>query len=896
MSEFGRLRRFLRLPARSAARIKRDIDDELRLHLDLRAEELQRAGMSPAEARVQAARRFGDLADAVRYCAAVDEDSERRRRASGWLGELRQDVAHTVRLLRRGPAFAVATVVTLGVALAATTVVSAVLYTFLVRPLPYPDGDRLVAVNPPTFDRSVREPSLDDVDWTSVDSLFDATASWHLDDFTVLGSPFAESVSGAWVSPGYFAVLGLRPAIGRAFRDNEYREQTPVAIISHDLWLRRFGGDSGIIGKTITAHSTARPNAATTLTIVGVTPKGFWPIQWRESHLLRALPPDPHWRPSIARLEHGASLEATRQRLEAIVRAQLSGAVDPAWHMRLVPALEQHSRSARPMILTVFGAAMFMLLAACGSVAGALVSRIAARRNELAVRVALGAGRARIVRQLLTESAVLGTLAGALGLAIAAVLLGVSGPLVEQQLGTKVPGGADALLRPNASILMLSLLASLGVGILLGLLPALSFVRCDRAATTYAALGAGRSSVTRGGAGRFRRVVIATQVTVAMVLLFGAGLMFRSVAHMAATDLGFRADGVVTATMLLPQERYPDSTTKRLLMDRLLAKVSATPGVRSVATVAPAPFSDVWRLPVIAEGGPADEESAPRTSLYTVSPGYFATMDVRLRAGRTFRESDDVSAPLVVVISESLARTLAQTGDVIGRRIRLRVPYLATWNDPDEKPWRTVVGVVGDTRKGFTPDAPPDVYVPYAQNPRSLQSIVVRTDRREATVIEPVRRAVASVDPSLALSNIASLTQTVADEGGQRRGLTLLLGAFATFALGLSALALYASLSYTVTQRRAELAVRMAVGASTRSIMTLVVAEGLVTAAVGVVAGAFSSLALARVLANQLYGVGANDLATLVSISLVLLGVAVTACVVPGLRATRTDPVLALRE
>jgi len=895
MTAFGRFRRFLALPSRSTARIRRDVNDELQLQIDMRAEALERGGMSPAEARAEALRRFGDLRDAAEYCAVVDRDSERRRRTSGWLSEIAQDARHTLRVLRRGPAFAAGTVLTLGAAIGVSAAVYGVLHTFLFRPLPFPAADRLVWLNPPTSERTVRGPSLRDVDWTAVDSLFDATAISDIDGFTILGNPYAETVTGAWVSSGYFRALSVRPALGRAFRDNEYRERAPVAIISHDLWVRRFGGDSGVIGRTVTAHSVERPDAATIVTIVGVTSRDFWPIQWRESDILRPFPPDDHATPSIARLEAGASLAATRQQLDAVVRAQIREPIESGWHMRLVPALEQHSLRARPMLVAVFGATLFMLLAACASVAGALVSRVAARRSELAIRVALGGSQTRIVRQLLTESAVLAALAGALGLAVAHTLLSVSGPLVELQLGTRVPGGAAAL-RPTTSVMMQSVLASLGVGILLGLLPALTFLRLDRGTGPYAALGGGRSSVTRGGAGRIRRVLIAGQVAVAMVLLFGAGLMFRTVARMAATELGFQTDGVLAASTLLPDERYADSTAKRLVMDRLLAGVAKTPGVRSVATVAPRPFGAAWRLPVLFEGGPTDDEVAPRAAVYTVSPTYFETMGIRLRAGRGLRETDDHTSPLVVVISETLARTLAPNGDAIGRRIRVRVPYLASFDDVDERPWRTVIGVVTETKKGFTPELTPDVYVPYAQNPRSLQSFVVRTDRDEATMVEPVRRAVASIDPSLALSGIESMTETVADAAGQRRGLTVLLGVFAVFALGLSALALYASLSYTVVQRRAELAVRMAIGANSRSIIRLVVGEGLSTAAVGAAFGIVASLALGRVLRNQVYGVGTSDPATLAAIALVLALTAVAACAIPGLRAARTDPSSALRD
>ena len=889
------LRRFLGLPSRSTARIRQDIDDELRLHLQMRVEELEQQGLAPAEAWRQALQRFGDVEDATRYCTAVDADFERRRRAAGWFSELRQDVSHTLRVLRRGPAFTAATVLTLGVAAGASTTVYGILHTYLFRPLPFPESDRLVSIlDAPSGDYR-RGPSLRDVDWRRIEPLFDATAGWDLDGFTVTGGQFAENIVGAWVSPGYFRALSIQPALGRVFRAEEYREQTPVAIISYGLWVKRFGADSGVIGKTITAHSTDRPNAATVVTIVGVTRRDFWPIHWRESDLLRPLPSSEPWMPALARLKPGASVLETQRRLDAVVRAQIRGQIDPTWHMTLTPFLDRYSARVRPLVVAVFAAAVFMLVAACGSVAGALVSRTAARRSELTIRLALGAHRSRLVRQLLTESAVLATLAGIVGVGIAYVLLAVSGPFVESQLGAKVPGGV-ASLRPTPALMMAAVLASMIAGVLLGLLPALTFARFGRSAGTYAALGAGRSSATRGTGAVTRRILVAAQVAIAMVLMFGAGLMFRSVAHMATTEPGVRVDGVLTATVLLPESRYPDSTAKRLLMDRMVSSVARTPGVRGVAAVHPKPFSGSWGFPVMAEGWTTDEESAPRTALYTVSQGYFETMDVRLRAGRTFHESDDGSSPLVVVISESLAERLAPKGAVIGRRIKVRVPYLASFDDQDQFPWRTVIGVVTDTKKGYTSDSPSDVYVPYAQNPRSLESIVVRTDRAEAALVDPVRRSVAAIDPSLALSGIESMADIIAGEGGQRRGLTALLGAFAAFALCLSALALYASLSYAVVQRRAELAIRMAIGASSRSILRTVVGEGLTTAVAGLGVGLVGSLAAGRVLANQLSGVGTTDPATLAAISVVLLAAVVAACALPALRASRTDPALALRE
>ncbi|HUQ80934.1 MAG TPA: ADOP family duplicated permease [Gemmatimonadaceae bacterium] len=889
-------RRYLSLPSRSAARITHDVEEELRLHIEMRAAELEREGRSPAEARAEAMRKFGDLADATRYCADVDRDSERRRRTSNWLADLRYDASHTFRLLRRSPAFAVATVLTLALASAASTAVYGVLHTYLLRPLPFPDAERLVSVTDgPSMDRFPDAPSLRAVDWTGVDSLFDATAAWDLDGFTILGGAHAENVTGAWVSPGYARALGMRVALGRGFREEEYRETAPVVIISHGLWMRRFGGDSGVVGSTVTMHATDRPDAATVVTIVGVTPNGFWPIQWREGEVLRPFTPGGEWMPSLAKLKIGVSRVATQGRLDAFVRAQLHGEIDARWHMTLIPWLERHSARARPVLFMVFGAALFMFLAACGSVAGALVSRMAARRNELAVRLALGGGRARIVRQLLTESLVLATLAGVLGLAIAYGLLVVAGPAVQRLLGTMAPGGAVAF-RPTASTMLLSVAVSSLAGIALGTVPALTFLRSDRKTPAFAVLGAGRSNSARGAGARVRRVLIAGQVAIAMVLLFGAGLMFRTIARMQATEVGFRVDGVFAGSLLLPRARYADSASKRQGMERVLSEVTRTTGIRNAALVFPRPFGSAWRMPVFAEGAATTDETAPKTMVYTVSPSYFATMDLPLRHGRTFTAGDDHVSPLVIVVSEALARRLAPNEDVVGRRVRVRVPYLPSFDDDDKMPLRTIVGVVGDTQKEFAPNGPPDVYVPYAQNPRSMIAMVVRTDAAEATMFEPAKQAVSKVDPALALSGVETLAASIADEGGQRRGLSVLLGVFAAFSLGLSALALYASLSYAVVQRRAELAVRMAVGADARSILRLVVGEGLAVTLAGAVLGAIASLALGRVLANQLYGVATRDPLTLVAISLVLGVAVVAACAVPGMRAVGTDPALALRE
>jgi putative ABC transport system permease protein len=687
--------------------------------------------------------------------------------------------------------------------------------------------------------------------------------------------------------------------MGRGFAEEEYRQQAPVAVISHELWVRRFAADSGVIGRSIEAHSTDRPDAPPNVTIVGVMPRGFWPIHWRQSDLLRPYPRD-NSMPILVRLLPGATRAEVESRFDGIVRAQISGEIDPSWHMSLISALERHSLRARPMLGAVFGAALFTLLAACASVAGALVTRMAARRNELGVRMAMGGSRARILRQLLTESAVLAMIAGILGVAVAYVLLDVTGPAIMRLIGTATPGGVAAL-RPTAGVMLRALLVSLLAGAALGLLPALAALRMQAESAAARAMISSSRGSARQSVANLRRFLIAGQVTAATVLLFGAGLMVRTVARMAETDVGLRDKGVLTGSTLLPEATYPDSAAKRELMSRLLARITETPGVRSAAAVYPLPFQG-FGYPVSTEGSAADAESGPAAGVYTVTPAYFETMDIRLLAGRTFRDGDDHTGPLVVMISEALAREIAPAGDAIGRRIRVRVPYLASFDDQDAMPWRTVIGIVTDTRTSFSPDGGPDipdvpdVYVPYAQNPRSRQSLVVRTDGAEESAREPVLRAVAAVDPLLVFDNIAPISQLIAQHGTQRRGLMVLLSALAVFVLGLSAIALYASLACTVIQRRAELAVRIAVGASTRSILRLVVAEGAITAAAGIAAGVAASLALGRVLRNQLYGVASTDPGTLITICVVLALAVLAACLSPGLRATRTDPALALRE
>ena len=382
----------------------------------------------------------------------------------------------------------------------------------------------------------------------------------------------------------------------------------------------------------------------------------------------------------------------------------------------------------------------------------------------------------------------------------------------------------------------------------------------------------------------------------AMVLLFGAGLMVRTIARLNAVDLGFQPDGVVRASLLLSDALYADSATRRDVMQRIVEGIARVDGVRGAAAVFPAPFDGSYRFPVLAEGTTFTEENAPPATVFTISGDYLATMNIPLRAGRRLSALDDARASRVVMISESLARRIAPGGNALGRRIRVRVPFLPSFNDVDDRPWRTVVGIVGDTRKDFDPNPPADVYVPYSQNPRAYQSLVIRTDGDRGAVLEAVRRATDAVDPNLALFGIESVDDVITARSGQQRGLSALLAGFAIFSLALSAMALFASLSFAVTQRKAELAVRLAIGAPRSSILRMVVGETVVVVGVGVAVGAVASLAVGRLLSNQVYGVATTDRSTLVGISILLIATAIAAAATPSLRALRTDPAGALRD
>jgi predicted permease len=866
-----------------------DVDEEFRFHLTMRTRELEALGHAPDRAREIALMQFGDLDDARRFCRAEDEERMRDYRRTLWLDNVRQDVLLAIRTMRRQPAFAFSTVLTLGIAIALAASAYGIVHAYLVRPLPYPDADRVVQVRPmPTRDPFPNMPSrraFDNVNWRLADSAFADIVTWDLDAFTLAGGDRAESVQGAWVSSGYFSTLGTRPAVGRSFEPGEFASRAPVAILSDAVWSRRYNRDPSLIGRSIRLQSLDNPELAEVVTVVGIMSPNAWHVN-RFTEILRPLRLDSRF-VSMARLKPGMSIQDAERRFNALVLPQL-GKIDPAYHLSLARVQDEFTYRIKPTLLALMGGATFLLLIAGASVAGAQTARAAARRAEVQVRLALGASRRRITMQLLTESLVIAFVAAVIGATIAGTVLATFGNTVGTQLGASIPGGADRLALGMG---MLTLVVGVGalIGAAFGVLPALVVTRAVALSGSLSgSLGTQKGTARSIASPVLRRSLIVAQVAVTMMLLVGAGLMARTVLTIATTSLGFNDEHVVKSDLFLPPVRYKDGAAQRAGVERLLAGIAAIQGVRNVATSFPDPLRTFNgpNVNVMADVGAARTDSGPPAAQYTVTPGYFGVLDIPLRAGRTFGPQDDSQGPPVVIVSEGIARTLWAGETALGRRVRVA----------GDSVWRTVVGVVGEMRQPVESTPLAELYVPFAQDPTALLFILTRVAGDPREMAAALQRAVAGVDDGLGLANVRPLSELTDRVTSQHRALATVLSLFALLALGLAMLGLYASLAYVVAQRRREIAIRVAVGASAWAIRGLVAREGVALVAGGLVLGVGLSLALTRLLASQLYGVTPTDPGTFGGIATVLGASALLAALAPLRQAARVQPAEIMRS
>ncbi len=813
----------------------------------------------------------------------VEAALRQRRPRWAWLADLARDARYAIRTLRARPAFSLTAVLVLALGIGASTAIFSVVDTVLLRPLPFAEPDRLVLVlekKLPQLPMFTVAPG-NFLTWQAQNRTFESMAAWRAAAFDLTGSGEPERLRGQRITWNLFGLLGVRPVAGRDFRaDEDATGAPPVVVLSHDLWQRRFGGDPGVIGRPLTLNGVAH-------TVVGVAPTSM-PLLHREtavwvpmafterqraqygSHYMRAIG---RLKPGVRFEQAEADLDTIARRLEAEHPNENKG-----WRVLPMPLAESFVGQVRPALLMLLGAVGLVLLVACANVANLFLAHGLGRRKELAIRAALGAGRARLVRQFLTESALLALAAGATGLLLAHWLLKGLLALVPVTL----PRAGEIGLSASAAGCALAL--SVLTPLLFGLFPSLQVSKIGLSEALGAGGRAGRGAVRPHA----RRALIVGEMAMAAILLVGAGLFARTFTRLIQVDPGFVASHAVTASFALPPARYPEDGDAYRFYKQLVDRVSQASGVRAAGVTAGMPLSNDYMTSMSIEGRPiVPPADRPSVNYYGVSPGFFEAMGIRLVRGRLPTERDDAEAPRVAVVNETLARQFFAGEDPIGRRIQVGMGSEA---------WCEVVGIVVDTRQyGLRGETTAQFYQPYAQQPFSGMTLVVRTDRGPAFVASVLREAVRAIDPAVPVGRIRTLDDVLAEATGRERFSMVLLAAFAASALLLSAIGLYGLLAYSVRQRRVEVGVRMAHGAKPRQVLWMFVREGIGLGLLGAAIGLAAAQGLARLVASLLFSVTPTDPVTLSLVFVSLVAAAALASLVPAYRAMRTDVVGALR-
>jgi putative ABC transport system permease protein len=801
----------------------------------------------------------------------------------------RQDLRYAIRRLTGSPAFSLIAVLTLALGIGANSAIFSVVNGVLLKPLPYAEPDRLVGIYHVSEGHRVTMSGPNFIDVTKLSSTLADAAAIVRARVILTGQGEPVRLDGAAVSASLFNVLGVRPLLGRTFNPEENEPGRPkVAVIAYALWQQRFGSDRRVIGRKITLDGVATE-------IVGVMPKGFsypaaraiWtPIRYTEDFTRNQRGA---WYVNvIGRVKNGIPLEQVTAEVATIGR-QLAKQYPDSNEGLDFTAMSLHEAMVgdiRKAVLVLLGAVGFVLLIACTNVANLLLARAASRETEMAVRNALGAGRGRLVRQLLTESAILGIVGGALGL-----LLAIWG--VDALVGLE-PQGIPRLseVRIDGTIVGFTMVLSIATGLVFGLVPAFHSTDASLSGPLRAA---GRGALTTRSGSRMRGALVVAEMALAVVLLAGAGLLIRSFTRLASVDPGFHAEQALTFELSLPDSRYEDEPRQLAFFDQLMPRLRAIPGVQSAAGVMMLPLAGSNFVLSFEVAGRPDvpPSQQPSMEIRVATPEYFSTIGIPLKRGRLFTGDDRTGSPPVVMITESAARQYFPNEDPLGKKITLG------WGRGKDKPRAggEVVGIVGDVKEaGLDEVDPPQLYLPYRQWPVQGMGIVLKTAVPPASVSEAARRAVYAIDPNLPVANVRTLEQIVARSISQPRFYTTLLTVFAAVALILAAIGIFGVLSYAVAQRTREIGIRMALGAQGRTVLGLVVRQALLLAAAGVGIGVVLALGLSRTLVSKmLFSTSPHDTGTFVSVAVLLGMVALAASYIPARRATRVDPIVALR-
>jgi putative ABC transport system permease protein len=864
-----------------------ELDAEIRSHLEEAIRDRIERGEAPDDARANALREFGNV--------GLVKEVTREMWGWAWLESLLQDLRFGLRMLRKNPGFSLVAILTLALGIGASTAIFSVVNGVLLRALPYYEPERLVMVwaHRPLLQAQTGLADFpvavaDFVDWRNQSQVFEQMAAMRPLRINLTGGGEPESVVGLRASASLFPLLGARFAVGRAFLPEEDRAGADrVVVISHGLWQRRYGADEKLIGQKITLNDES-------YTVIGVTAPNFQfprrdelpvyygvfgkvdlylPIAFTPRQMNNRLD---NFLTVIARRKPGVSVGQASAEMNAIARrlTEQYPQTNTDKGVRLAPLHQQMVGKARTALLVLLGAVGFVLLIACANVANLLLARAAGRQKEMAIRAALGASRGRVVRQLLSESLLLAIAGGAAGLWLAR--WGVE--LLLAIAPDNLPRAYD--IRLDTRVAGFTLLVSLLTGIVFGLLPALQAAKTN--------LGVTLKEGGRDAAGLLRRrlrgALIVSEVALAFVLLIGAGLLIRSFARLTAVDPGLDPRGVLTMDIPLPFTKYRDGRSMAFFQ-QTLERVQALPGVEAAATVSPLPLSGAHGSVSFAIDGRPPAQTFNAGSR-TISPDFFKTFRVSLIKGRLLAESDGAEAPPVVVVNESLARNYFANQDPLGKRITLL----------GDTRTREIVGVVGDVKhSALDEEAKREIYFPMAQFPTLFMSLAVRASGDPMQMVAAVRGQVWTVDKDQPISNIETMERLIAKSVAPRRFNLLLLGVFALVGLALAAVGLYGVMSYTVTQRTREIGVRMAMGAQPGDVLRLVIGEGMKLAFIGALLGLGGALALTRLLKTLLFDVSATDPLTFIVIAAVLIIVALLACWIPAQRATKVDPLIALR-
>ena len=907
MKPFNKTRRWLRL-LRPAKTVKQEIDEELRFHMEQRAAENLAQGMLPEAAAREARKRFGNL-------QSVREECRETRGANFW-EETWRNIRFAFRQLLKRPGFTAVAVLTLTLGIGANTAIFSVVNAVLLRPLPYSEPDQLVQLRADwSGSSSTVIGSSTFVAVKAQSQSLARIAAYSGGEMTLTTAGSAERVVAGAVTADFLPLLGVQPALGRNFTREEDTPNGPkAAILGHGLWQSRFGGDAGVLGRTITLNEQS-------FTVVGILPARFQypePFQlWTPLALgemggtfvthgegLMLLKAIARLKPRVTLHQAQAELQTIAQRLQPGGPTATSGG-NPRPRgeggeggegsrgnsvLTLVGLHEQVVGDVKGALLVLLGAVAFLLLIACANVANLLLARAAARQREMAVRAALGAGRLRVARQLLTESLLLSLAGGGLGLLVA--FWGVralgqwSGPSLPAMQGIGI----------DAWVLAFTLSVSVITGLAFGLAPAIQAWRTD---VNAALKGEGRGD-TGGHRNQLRHFLVVSEVALALVLLIGAGLLLKSFSRLNEVDPGFRTEGVLTFQVNLAEGR--SSLQKVSFIEQIVERLRALPGVRAAAATDSLPLTQFERItPVDVEGRPPIDLSKLRrgevkrgeitpVSRPTVTRDYFYAMGIPVKNGRGFTLQDTRPTAGTVIVSEAFEKQFFPGQSAVGKRIRLMA-------GPAEARWQTVVGVVSDVRQsGLAGDVMPEVYNPELKETGGALSFVIRVTGEPAGLISAVRGVVTAVDPNQPLYNVMTMEQRLANTTTSRRLNTALLGSFAGVALLLAIVGIYGVMAYAVTQRRREIGVRMALGAQKRDVLGLFMHGGLRLTLLGVAIGLAVAFALTRYLSSLLYSVKATDPETFVVVSVVLVGTALIACWLPARRAAKLDPMAALRH